>query len=61
MPVPNEVLNASNVASLEFGKHYIIPKPMDPRLCSKIARAVAMAAISSGVARLTTLPEGYME
>jgi malate dehydrogenase (oxaloacetate-decarboxylating)(NADP+) len=61
MPVPNEVLIASNVASLAFGKHYIIPKPMDPRLCSKIAKAVAQAAISSGVARLSTLPEDYME
>jgi malate dehydrogenase (oxaloacetate-decarboxylating)(NADP+) len=61
MPVPNEVLIASNVASLAFGKHYIIPKPMDPRLCSKIAKAVAQAAISSGVARLSTLPADYME
>jgi malate dehydrogenase (oxaloacetate-decarboxylating)(NADP+) len=61
MPVPNEVLIASNVSSLAFGKHYIIPKPMDPRLCSKIAKAVAQAAISSGVARLSTLPEDYME
>lgn len=61
MSVPEEVLLASNVKSLEFGKEYIIPKPMDPRLCSKIAKAVAQAAIDSGVANLETLPKGYME
>lgn len=60
-PVPEEVLVASNMASLEFGRDYIIPKPMDPRLCSRIAKAVAQAAIDSGVAFLEELPEGYME
>ncbi|QPG05965.1 malate dehydrogenase [Salinimonas marina] len=57
--VPPEVLKASNSASLTFGKDYIIPKPMDPRLCSRIATAVAKAAIASGVARLETLPSHY--
>lgn len=56
--VPAEVLSASKVESLEFGKNYIIPKPMDPRLLSRVARAVAEAAISSGVARVA-LPENY--
>lgn len=60
-PVPEEVLLASNSSSLEFGRDYIIPKPMDPRLCSRIAKAVAQAAIDSGVAFLEELPEGYME
>ncbi|MBE1287027.1 MAG: malate dehydrogenase [Alteromonadaceae bacterium] len=60
-PVPEEVLLASNSASLEFGRDYIIPKPMDPRLCARIAKAVAQAAIDSGVAFLEELPEGYME
>jgi len=60
-PVPEKVLLASNSASLEFGRDYIIPKPMDPRLCSRIAKAVAQAAIDSGVAFLEELPEGYME
>lgn len=60
-PVPEEVLVASNSASLEFGRDYIIPKPMDPRLCARIAKAVAQAAIDSGVAFLEELPEGYME
>lgn len=59
--VPQEVLEASQSDSLTFGKDYIIPKPMDPRLCQRVARAVAQAAIDSGVAAFETLPEGYME
>jgi len=51
-PVPEEVLKASGEESLTFGRGYIIPKPMDPRLCDRVARAVAQAAIDSGVARL---------
>ncbi|MDX3773183.1 malic enzyme-like NAD(P)-binding protein [Chromatiaceae bacterium AAb-1] len=57
-PVPQEVLTASKVDALEFGKNYIIPKPMDSRLLSRVARAVAEAAIASGVARIA-LPENY--
>lgn len=60
-PVPEEVLIASHSKSLEFGREYIIPKPMDPRLCSRIAKAVAQAAIDSGVAFLEEIPKGYME
>jgi malate dehydrogenase (oxaloacetate-decarboxylating)(NADP+) len=58
-PVPQEVLKASGVDSLVFGKDYIIPKPMDSRLCEKVARAVAQAAVDSGVAALE-LPKNYM-
>jgi len=58
-PVPNEVLKASGVDSLEFGAEYIIPKPMDPRLLPRIARAVAEAAVESGVAQID-MPENYM-
>ena len=57
-PVPEEVLAASKSDSLTFGKEYIIPKPMDPRLCERIATAVSKAAIASGVARL---PESASE
>lgn len=57
--VPNEVLEASGDKSLTFGKDYIIPKPMDPRLCARVAKATAVAAIESGVASLE-LPQGYM-
>lgn len=59
-PVPVEVLKAAGVDSLEFGKGYIIPKPMDPRLLPRVAKAVAQAAVDSGVARID-MPEGYME
>ena len=53
-PVPEEVLKASNSKSLEFGKDYIIPKPMDPRLLDLVSKAVSEAAIKSGVAQLAT-------
>jgi malate dehydrogenase (oxaloacetate-decarboxylating)(NADP+) len=50
-PVPVCVLKAYNLTELSFGQDYIIPKPLDPRLISTIAPAVAKAAIDSGVAR----------
>jgi malate dehydrogenase (oxaloacetate-decarboxylating)(NADP+) len=52
LPVPIEVLQAYNVPKLEFGRQYIIPKPMDVRLLGNVAAAVAKAAVDSGVARL---------
>jgi malate dehydrogenase (oxaloacetate-decarboxylating)(NADP+) len=59
MPVPEAVLKASGVESLEFGQEYIIPKPMDPRLLKNVAGAVARAAVETGVAQIE-LPENYM-
>lgn len=50
-PVPDSVLKAYNLKELSFGKDYIIPKPLDPRLISRVASAVARAAIDTGVAR----------
>jgi malate dehydrogenase (oxaloacetate-decarboxylating)(NADP+) len=50
-PVPSLVLKAYNVDKLTFGKEYIIPKPLDPRLISTVASAVAEAAIMTGVAK----------
>jgi len=50
-PVPASVLKAYNIDKLSFGKDYIIPKPLDPRLISRVASAVAKAAIDSGVAK----------
>lgn len=58
-PVPSEVLTASGDKELSFGKNYIIPKPMDSRLLGAVAKAVAQAAIDSGVAALP-MPENYM-
>jgi len=50
-PVPDEVTKVYNVSKLEFGREYLIPKPVDPRLIYKVAPAVAKAAIETGVAR----------
>lgn len=58
-PVSEQVIKAAGATSLEFGPEYIIPKPIDPRLCARVARAVAIAAVDSGVARIE-LPENYM-
>ncbi len=58
--VTQEVLDASGVRVLEFGKEYIIPKPTDSRLCARVARAVAQAAVDSGVAALE-VPKNYMQ
>ena len=49
--VPAEVLKAYNIGSLAFGRDYIIPKPLDPRLIHTIPSAIARAAVDSGVAR----------
>ena len=50
-PVPDSVIKAYYIDKLEFGKEYIIPKPLDPRLLPKVASAVARAAVETGVAR----------
>jgi malate dehydrogenase (oxaloacetate-decarboxylating)(NADP+) len=50
-PVPEIVNLAYNKKNMTFGKVYIIPKPLDPRLISTVAPAVAKAAIESGVAQ----------
>ncbi|TBU94834.1 malic enzyme-like NAD(P)-binding protein [Stutzerimonas kirkiae] len=52
LPVPAEVSAAYGLEALEFGREYIIPKPMDPRLITLVADAVAKAAIETGVATL---------
>nr|WP_298142107.1 malic enzyme-like NAD(P)-binding protein [uncultured Pseudomonas sp.] len=52
LPVPQEVCDAYGGIALEFGREYIIPKPMDPRLITVVCDAVAKAAIESGVATL---------
>ena len=50
-PVPQEVVTACGVDSLVFGKEYIIPKPLDPRLLMAVSSAVARAAVDTGVAQ----------
>ncbi|WP_304068092.1 NADP-dependent malic enzyme [Pedobacter glucosidilyticus] len=51
--VPEAVNLAYNTTNLKFGKDYIIPKPIDFRLITTVAPAVAKAAIASGVAGTT--------
>jgi malate dehydrogenase (oxaloacetate-decarboxylating)(NADP+) len=50
-PVPDIVNLAYNEKNISFGPQYIIPKPLDPRLLSTVAPAVARAAMESGVAK----------
>ncbi len=49
--VPDVVNAAYSIKKLKFGRDYIIPKPLDPRLLTAVAPAVAKAAMESGVAR----------
>jgi len=49
--VPEEVNKAYGTKNFVYGTEYIIPKPMDPRLITVVAPAVAQAAMDSGVAR----------
>jgi malate dehydrogenase (oxaloacetate-decarboxylating)(NADP+) len=49
--VPDIVNMAYNQKNMMFGPEYIIPKPLDPRLLSTVAPAVARAAMESGVAQ----------
>ncbi|MFM7079231.1 MAG: NADP-dependent malic enzyme [Bacteroidota bacterium] len=61
-PVPEIVNHAYNKTNIVFGREYIIPKPLDPRLITTVAPAVAKAAIASGVARQPiTNWDGYVE
>ena len=48
--VPDMVNIAYEEMNLTFGSDYIIPKPLDPRLLTVVAPAVAKAAMDSGIA-----------
>ena len=50
-PVPEDLAEAYGVEGLSFGREYILPKPFDRRLLTKVAPAIARAADESGVAR----------
>ncbi|MCO6452042.1 MAG: NADP-dependent malic enzyme [Caldilineales bacterium] len=49
--VPDSVLKAYGLDSLRFGRDYLIPKPLDTRVLTRVAPAVARAAMETGVAR----------
>jgi len=59
--VPDSVLRAYGVDSLKFGRDYIIPKPLDPRVLLWEAPAVAEMAMKTGVARKTIDINQYRE
>ena len=50
-PVPDVVNAAYGLKRATFGRHYILPKALDPRLLTNVSTAVAKAAMESGVAR----------
>ncbi|MGD2027355.1 MAG: NADP-dependent malic enzyme, partial [Anaerolineales bacterium] len=59
--VPDSVLRAYGLEALKFGRDYIIPKPLDPRVLLWEAPAVAGAAMETGVARKPLDLESYRE
>ncbi len=59
-PVPDVVNAAYKLKRTTFGRNYILPKALDPRLLTRVSCAVAKAAIESGVSRRTITDwEGY--
>ncbi|MBN1783706.1 MAG: malate dehydrogenase [Alphaproteobacteria bacterium] len=51
-PVPEEVKKGYGKTEMSYGREYILPTPMDPRLKEFVGKAVAKAAIESGVAQI---------
>ena len=59
-PVHDVVNAAYKLKRTTFGRDYILPKALDPRLLTRVSCAVAKAAIDSGVSRKTITDwEGY--
>jgi len=59
--VPDSVMRAYGLDELHFGREYIIPKPLDPRVLMWVAPAVAKAAMETGVARRQIDLDAYMD
>ena len=59
--VPDSVSRAYSGEKFRFGREYIIPKPLDPRVLLWVAPAVAKAAMDSGVARVKLDMTEYMD
>jgi len=57
--VPDSVLKAYGLDNLHFGREYLIPKPLDSRVLTRVAPAVARAAMETGVARKQIDLEAY--
>ena len=60
-PVPELVNKAYDDQKIVFGRDYLIPKPLDPRLITTISPAVARAAMDSGVAKIHITDWGQYE
>ncbi|MCR5662390.1 MAG: hypothetical protein K6G50_09720 [bacterium] len=60
-PVPAEIAKAYGLESLEFGRNYLLPKPIDKRVLLWEAPAVAQAAMETGAARCALDKEKYAE
>lgn len=50
--VPDDVKRAYGNENFSFGRNYLIPKPFDKRVLTRVSPAVAKAAMESGVARI---------
>ena len=59
--VPDSVIRAYGGESIKFGREYIIPKPLDPRVLLWEAPAVAEMGMKTGVARKTIDINEYRE
>lgn len=60
-PVAQEICDAYGVDKLEYGIDYIIPKPLDPRVLTWLAPAVAKAAMDTGVAKIQLDLDQYVK
>lgn len=59
--VPDSVLRAYGADNMKFGREYIIPTPLDPRVLLWEAPAVAKTAMETGVARKKIDIDEYRE
>ncbi|MFM8877036.1 MAG: phosphate acyltransferase, partial [Anaerolineae bacterium] len=59
--VPDSVIRAYGGEPIKFGREYIIPKPLDPRVLLWEAPAVAEMGMKTGMARKTIDIEEYKE
>lgn len=50
--VPDDVKRAYGNEEFSFGRNYLIPKPFDKRVLTRVAPAVAKAAMDTGVSRI---------
>ena len=59
--VPDSVIRAYGGEPIKFGREYIIPKPLDPRVLLWEAPAVAEMAMQTGIARKTIDIDEYRQ